>query len=131
MLNLKYEFIVESLYSMCDRQGDNFETDAAYEELSARHENAMNIIVSSFAGSYCKCEHTGYWNSEDFTVWGITFEADPSDIDDDIQCLSIKDGCDYVRFEDGSYGIIAYYNGHDDILRYSIPTKEELKEWGF
>lgn len=33
------------------------------------------------------------------------------DIDSAIQCLAIKDGCDLVKYENGRYGYVAYYNG--------------------
>ena len=34
------------------------------------------------------------------------------DLEYAIQCLAIKDGYDLVKFDNGLYGYVAYYNGH-------------------
>lgn len=36
------------------------------------------------------------------------------DIYEAIQCLAIKDGVDFVKYENGNYGYVAYYNGHEN-----------------
>ena len=43
-------------------------------------------------------------------------------ISDAVQCLAIKDGYDLVKFDNGNYGYVAYYNRHKngfEILRES------------
>lgn len=34
------------------------------------------------------------------------------DLEYAIQCLAIKDGCDLVKYDNGLYGYVAYYNGY-------------------
>ena len=50
-------------------------------------------------------------------------------LDDLIQCLAIKDGCDLVRFENGKLGYVAYYNGHENGFEFEpISRTEYYKE---
>lgn len=35
-------------------------------------------------------------------------------INEAVQILAIKDGCDFVRFENGNYGFVGYYNGNEN-----------------
>lgn len=54
------------------------------------------------------------------------------EINEQIQYLAIKDGVDLVQFENGNYGFVAYYNGHENAFEI-IPTEmteEEFEEVG-
>jgi hypothetical protein len=50
------------------------------------------------------------------------------EINEAVQYLSIKDGYDLVKFENGNYGFVAYYNGTEngfEILRESEDDEDE------
>lgn len=47
-------------------------------------------------------------------------------IDYAIECLAIKDGVDVVQYENGNYGFVAYYNGHENGFEILGEDDEEL-----
>ena len=54
------------------------------------------------------------------------------EIDEQIQCLAVKDGINLVRFSNGNLGFVAYYNGNENAFEI-IPTEmteEEYEEVG-
>ena len=54
------------------------------------------------------------------------------EIEEEIQCLAIKDGVNLVRFSNGNLGFVAYYNGFENAFEI-IPTEmtyEEFEEVG-
>lgn len=45
-----------------------------------------------------------------------------TEIENYLEYLAIKDGCDLVRFSNGNLGLVAYYNGHENGFEI-IPTE--------
>lgn len=48
----------------------------------------------------------------------------------DVETLSIKDGVDFVEFDDGTCGFVAYYNGHPldkNNIRYVMSNESDLE----
>ena len=41
-------------------------------------------------------------------------DTNATSIPEAIEYLAIKDGVDLVQFENGNYGFVAYYNGHEN-----------------
>lgn len=79
----------------------------------------------------CVLEKMGYdLHSEYIIKFGQQKHAHLLTIDEAIQCLALKDGCDLVKFENGNIGFVGYYNGfsldenHFEILR--LPTHEDI-----
>lgn len=72
------------------------------EKLQALYDEQDNILKAR-----------GFGNYEDYlikTSEGYCY----SSIDDAIQSLPLKDGCDLVEFEDGNLGYVGYYHGFDE-----------------
>lgn len=62
-----------------------------------------------------------------FNRYDNSYVIDSTDnVFDIINTLAIKEGCNMVQYENGNYGFIGYYNGHEDyieIMPLSMPIK--------
>lgn len=119
-----YEIVTKrKLYDYCDipeEKEEKFREELWEEQLEflKKEITTGNVIIHFIEDShFC----------DDFYRYAATTE-----IDEYIQYLAIKDGCDLVRFSNGNLGFVAYYNGHKngfEIIATEM-TEEEFEEVG-
>ena len=119
-----YEIVTKrKLYDYCDiseSEEEKFREELCEEQLEIlRNEITTENVIIHFIEDTHFCD--------DCYRYAATTE-----IDEYIQYLAIKDGCDLVRFSNGNLGFVAYYNGHKNGFEI-IPTEmteEEFEEIG-
>lgn len=99
----KYELITKSIYD--------------YEELPEWEENEKRLATFCSALSAMGidskkdlfCSLCGDWRKIDkVSFYGVNEALD---------AMAIKDGVDFIRFEDGHLGMVGYYSGLRDIVK--------------
>lgn len=89
------------------------------ERLEKLAEEQNQLIKKLVPSQYYKCHFFNSRYTNESTCYA-------KDLNDEIQRLAIKDGYNLVKFENGHYGYVAYYNGHENGFEF-IPCSE--KEW--
>lgn len=120
---MKYKVLGRSLY------------DVPEEERERRDERITDHLVAHMRDREValKTDTWGYISiniSDGGDVW--------YDLEDAIERLAIKDGCDLIRYENGNLGLVAYYNGResyleiitneDEVARIKVALREEDEE---
>ena len=111
----KYNLIGKSIYDY-DELPEWDENEKRYNDFVDRLKNSgINPNTDIFI------QFVGEWRKSDslHSLYGI---------DEIIECLAIKDGIDYVLFNDGKYGIVAYYNGRKDIAKIISNVPDDWEE---
>lgn len=105
----KYTIIGKSIYDQDFTESDN----------ESRYNDFIDLLSSTGIANDCiVADLFGNWRN----ISGYCFD----DVDECIECLAIKDGIDYIRFDDGSLGIVAYYNNKKDIAKFIGNYKLDL-----
>ena len=84
-----------------------YENDKQYQENRRVLTAEQDKIIAKNGYDFNKYYDVHFYES----AYTNEFKTDMS-INDAIQCLAIKDGCDLVKFDNGNIGYVAYYNGH-------------------
>lgn len=95
--------------------------DVPEEEREARDERLTMYLIDHMRDREValKTDTWGYISitiSDGGDVW--------YDLEDAIERLAIKDGCDLVRYDDGTLGLVAYYNGRKSYLQIITDEKD-------
>lgn len=107
---MKYEIIGKTLY------------DVPEEEREARDEGITQYLIEHMRGREVALK-TDTWGYIDLTITDSRF--DPwYDLEDAIERLAIKDGCDLIRYDNGNLGLVAYYNGRKSYLEIITDEKD-------
>lgn len=91
---------------------DSFSHDSDYDEYISQMVNSQYGVLASigFDDTYSKAYCVRFNNERTYNMT----------IDDAIQSLSLKEGADLVRFENGNIGFVGYYG--------DIPTERNCFE---
>lgn len=83
-----------------------YENDKQYTSENEKLVKEQNEILKDKGFDLSKLYNIHFFESR------YTYDSTSDmEIDNAIQCLAIKDGCDLVQYENGNYGFVAYYNG--------------------
>lgn len=95
--------------------------DVPEEEREARDEKITLYLIDHMRSREVVLK-TDTWGYEDTTI------SDGGDVwydlEDAIERLAIKDGCDLVRYENGNLGLVAYYSGRKSYLEIITDAEE-------
>lgn len=104
------------LYDWKQNSGETWD-----EHVQKLWEEQQKLVDFYKAATYLLRE-TEIWKSKHETV-GMSIYNNVS-LEWIVQGMSIKDGIDIIRFDDGTLGIIAYYNGNQEILEWREITDD-------
>lgn len=96
-------------------------TEEENEDRLAEFIDTLRSVGIEAAGPRILVEFVGDWRKDGLGIFW--------DLNECIDCLAIKDGADFVRFADGTYGVVAYYNGKRDAVKITRNiTEDEYEE---
>lgn len=96
----KYEILLDSLFEIDPDTNDETRWEREVQFLLS-HIKANKVIFH-------------YFDSAFFDEYVELGEMTASELSDRADALAIKDGIDVVRYDNGNYGIVAYYSGHEN-----------------
>ena len=96
----KYEVLLDSLFEIDPETNDETRWDREVKFLLEKVKSKTVIFH--------------YFDSAFFDEYVELGEMTASELSDRTDALAIKDGIDVVRYDNGNYGIIAYYSGHEN-----------------
>ena len=100
-------------------------TEEEYEDILAKRCYEQNEVLENagFPGGASGDNDTSYLVHFFGSIWCHAF-LDNCTLMEAIEALCIKDGVDLVKFENGNYGFVAYYNGISDAFEIICPTQD-------
>lgn len=100
-------------------------TEEEYEQLLTERCYEQNEVLEKvgFPGGASSDNDTCYLVHFFHSPWCHSF-VDNCTLFEAIEAMAIKDGVDLVKFENGNYGFVAYYNGFSDAFEIICPTQD-------